>query len=1045
MCIWQKLAIWSIFFLLPSALSGQTATATLSGTIYDPAGAIVSSASILIKSSESGLVRNASTDSAGAFRLLFLPPGRYSLSVSHSGFAPALVEPLVLNVGEQSSIEVNLKVGSAQDAVTVYDDLPLLRDNGSAATVISRQFIENQPLNGRSFQSLVELAPGVTLTKTDVTTGGQFSVNGQRSNTNYFTVDGVSANFGVNGSATLYESSGGVLPAYSALGGTNNLASVDAVQEFRVETSTYAPEYGRQPGAQVAIVTRSGTNQFHGTAFNYLRNDKLDANDWFANRNRIERPALRQNDFGFVLGGPARLPSYDGRNRTFFFVSYEGLRLRQPAVTSPILVPTLTARQDATGYAANILNAFPLPNGAVSAADPNLATYVGSFSNPSTLNATSFRIDQRLGDRVTVFGRYNYAPSRVDQRAVFGTPNTVTTTDGLTRTITIGATAVISSSLNNEVRFNDSRAELSAASALDSFGGATGASTSSLLPSFTDSFASGSITIGAQPTYLEFGLNAANVQRQMNFNDTLSWTSGSHSVKFGFDWRRLAPEYFGSPFRQLMNFTSVNQVLSGTMGSAFVISANVPRIYPRYQNFSSFIQDTWRVSSSLTLTYGLRWDINPAPTEKNGAQPYTATDAENPSQIALSRPDRLYSTRYNNIAPRFGVAYRPFRSQSTVIRGGVGLFHDLGYAFTGSAYSSTIFPYGQLRVLSNIPFAQLETPPPPFSVTPPYGRLFAYSPDFNVPYSVQYNLTVEQGIGTSDRISVGYVGSQGRRLGRVTSLRSPSSLPTSFTRVDLVTSDGTADYNALQMQYERRLRKGLQTLVSYSFAKSLDLVSDESIVNLQAPAVRRDPTLDRGPSSFDVRHVFSMALSYNVPGIGNGATRTITSGWGVDGFVRGRSALPVNVVTGTDLLGLGLTNVARPNLVSGAPLYMDDSNVAGGRRINRAAFSTPDAGVQGNLGRNVLRGFGMGQVDISLRRQFRLWESGSLQFRADAFNILNHPNFSNPAGELSNTNFGTSTQMLGRGLGSAGINGGFSPLYQTGGPRSMQLALRFQF
>lgn len=274
----------------------------------------------------------------------------------------------------------------------------------------------------------------------------------------------------------------------------------------------------------------------------------------------------------------------------------------------------------------------------------------------------------------------------------------------------------------------------------------------------------------------------------------------------------------------------------------------------------------------------------------------------------------------------------------------------------------------------------------------------------------------------------------------MTSLRNPNP---NFTRIDAVGNDATSDYNSLQTQYQRRLTPGLQALVSYTFAKSLDVVSEESFQNFQAPQARLNPNQDRGPSSFDVRHAFNAAVSYSIPSpFASGFGHAIFSGFGVDAIVRGRSATPVNVLTGRDPFGLGFTTVARPDLVSGAPLYINDSALPGGRRFNPAAFdgATPlAAGRQGTLGRNVLRGFPAKQLDMSLRRQFKLTERTNIQFRADAFNLFNHPNFANPTGILTSATFGRSTQMLGTALG------GLSPLYQIGGPRSIQLALKFQF
>jgi len=281
----------------------------------------------------------------------------------------------------------------------------------------------------------------------------------------------------------------------------------------------------------------------------------------------------------------------------------------------------------------------------------------------------------------------------------------------------------------------------------------------------------------------------------------------------------------------------------------------------------------------------------------------------------------------------------------------------------------------------------------------------------------------------------------------VTSLRSSSApIGPTFTRIDLVSANGISNYNSLQLQFKRRLAQGLQALASYTFAKSLDEVSDESIIDFQAPSTKLNPRLDYGPSTFDVRHSFSTALSYTLlPPLKNALTRAALRGWGVDMLVQARSSTPVNILTGRDLFGLGFATVSRPNLVPGQPLILNNPAVAGGVQFNPAAFAVPPTGVQGNLGRNVLRGFAVGQVDLSLRRDFALHERLKLQFRADAFNLFNHPNFANPDGVMTDNTFGLATQMLRSSLGSTGITGGFNPLYQIGGPRSFQLSAKFVF
>src|SRR5258708_1048408 len=289
-------------------------------------------------------------------------------------------------------------------------------------------------MNGRSFQTLIQLTPGVVLTASNAYDSGQFSVNGQRADSNYWRVDGIRANIGVGvgGQGLLASGAAGALGSFSAQGGTNSLVSVDAMQEFRIQTSTYAPEFGRVPGGQISIVTRSGTNQFHGVAFDYFRNDVLDANDWFANGKGLPRPEERQNDFGGTFSGPIL------KDRTFFFFSYEGLRLRLPQ-TKLSTVPDVGARQTAVAGMQPILNAFPLPNGTDNPVT-GIAQFNASYSDPASLDAYSLRLDHRISKKLSIFGRYNYSPSNLAQRGIGGTAlSIVRPTDITVQTATAGA------------------------------------------------------------------------------------------------------------------------------------------------------------------------------------------------------------------------------------------------------------------------------------------------------------------------------------------------------------------------------------------------------------------------------------------------------------------------------------------------------------------------------------------------------------------------------------------------------------------------------
>jgi hypothetical protein len=1042
----MKLIAIAAWIAATSIALAQTSNATLSGIVIDQQDGAIASAAVTLTDPARGSKRQVVSSANGTFSFSQIAPSTYEIAVEQPGFRRARLTGLVVNANDQRSVRVRLDIATRDETVVVTEEAPLVRESPAVATSVDRRFIENQPLNGRSFQSLIQLAPGVVVTPASIVTQGQFSVNGQRPGANHFSVDGVSANFGLPAATSPYEGAGGSVPSFTAQGGTSSLASVDAVQEFTIQTSTYAPEYGRQPGAQVAIVTRSGTNALHGSAFNYFRNDKLDANSWFGNLNGVKRPALRQNDFGFTAGGPVLLPKiHDGRNRTFFFVSYEGLRLIQPVVLTGARVPSLAARQNATGVVKSLLEAYPLPVAAPLADAPLETPYTVGFSNPSTLNATSVRIDHALSSRFTVFGRYNNAPSESRERARFVTASFVARLPNETQTATVGSTMLFSPAFNNDVRFNFSRSLAGQIYEQDTFGGAKLLSSDLLFPSFANPEKSlYYLTIGGNDeNTISPGTFSRNIQRQINLVDTASWNRGSHAVKFGVDYRRLAPTIGGREYGKTLTVPTITQLATGIVPSGTV--TQIPGfLEPRYQNFSAFAQDAWKLTPRLTVTYGLRWELNPAPSNTPAR---TVTGIENPSSAVLApEGTRFYDTRKTNFAPRVGLAYQPFARSGTVIRAGFGTFYDLGYTLLGTALSPTLFPFARSRTVSNTPIQDpvFFAEAPPLNMNPPYPRLFAYYRDFESPRTYQYSFAVEQPLGASNSFSLSYVGAAGRKLGRVESLLPAVLRNANFTRVDAVSSQAYSDYNSLQAQFKRRMTKGLQALLSYTWAKSLDTSSDESNANFLPPATRYAASIDRGPSSFDIRHGFNSSVTYEIPALfSNRAAKAILGGFALDSIVRMRTAPPVLVVTGRDSLGLGITSVSRPDVVPGQPLYLYGDGYPGGWIFNRNAFdaTTPQAqGRQGTLGRNVMRGFGLKQFDLSARRRFRITETVGLDFRADAFNVLNTPNFGNPTGVMTSANFGRSTAIL-----STGVTGGQNPQFQIGGPRSLQLGLRLQF
>jgi hypothetical protein len=1025
-------------------LRAQSTNASITGRVTDPSKALIAGAKAAAVSSGTSFRYEAATNGSGEYYLTNLPPGTYRIEIEKTGFKKLIKPDVTLHVQDAIELNFELTLGSMSETITVEAGAPLVNtESGTVSTVIDRTFVDNLPLNGRSFQTLIMLTPGVVVTATAFDDQGQFSVNGQRADANYFTVDGVSANFGVTGYAPLVQTAGGALPALSALGGTNSLVSVDAMQEFRIQTSSFAPEFGRTPGGQISIVTRSGTNRFHGTLFEYFRNNVLDANDWFVNYDHLPKPEERQNDFGGVFGGPII------KDKTFFFFSYEGLRLRQPS-TQETVVPDSASRQQAPTGVQPYLNAYPIANGAELGA--GLAQFNAGYSNPSSLNAYSIRMDQVLSPKLSLFGRYDYSPSTLEERGPnTGSGSALSTTQSLPfslQTLTVGLTEIINTRISNDIRANYSNDRASYKYALDDFGGAVPLPDSALFPTGFSSMNSVFEFLIEGAGEFATGKYSTDEQRQINFVDNLSMTTGRHQLKFGADYRWLSPFSIPFAYLQLSLFsgmtTSPGGALSGTASLAGTFAAQGNALLS--QNFSSYGQDTWKITPRLTVTYGLRWDINPALKGKNLANdPFTVVGLNDPATMTLApRGTPLYKTTYGNLAPRIGLAYQfsGTRNWEAILRGGFGVFYDLGSGSLGGV--SSYFPYLNDTFATDVPFplSAQNAAPPALTTSPPVSVISVADPNLKLPRTYQWNAALEQSLGSSQSLSATYVGAVGRDLLRVTDLVSPNP---DFGYVNVTSNTATSNYNALQLKFERRLSHGLQALASYTWSHSIDIASTDALANyLDTPSSVANPNIDRGNSDFDIRHAFTAGVTYNLPtSESNNVTHAVLGGWSVDSFIFARTAPPVDVVSGL-VIADGIDLYPRPDVVPGAPLVLYGSQYPGGKAFNSAAFTAPPTGQQGDFGRNVLRGFGAWQADVAFQRQFRLTEKMGLRFRSEFFNLFNHPNFGPPTNSLTSPLFGQSAQTLASSL-AGGVGAGFNPLYQIGGPRSIQLALKLVF
>lgn len=1027
----------------------QSTDATISGVVVDPAGRVIPGAAIEIVNDATGVHYSSETNGAGIYSVTILPPGQYRVQVSKIGFKTLITPGIILNVQSALALNFTLPIGATSETVTVDAGASQINTtDGSVSTVIDRKFVENIPLNGRSFQSLILLTPGTVTNSpqsaSSVGNSGEFSVNGQRTESNYYTVDGVSANSGttwaVGGAGT-----SGSLPSSTALGTTQSLVSVDALQEFRIESSTYSAEYGRNPGGQFSFVTRSGTNDWHGTTFDYFRNEALDANNWY-NDNTVpvtQKTPERQNDFGGTLGGPIQVPRfYDGRNRTFFFFSYEGLRLLQPVAASINYVPTVALRQSAPSPLQQALNAFPLPRPNAPDLGVGLSEFIGSWSNPNSLDSISLRLDHSAGQRVHLFFRISDAPSNASSRGSSGqytSPSMKTSSQYLSRTYTLGATANIATNFADDFRLNLSTDKFQSISTIDGFGGAQPTNFVSLsqLQAYPNAWVEVALSLGG---YFEEITQSAGQSRQQQWNlvNAINIDRGRHALKLGIDWRQLSPSIQPTtPINEYFYFSTASIIANSV--DLGVAESTAPS-YPVYTNFSAFVQDSWRLAPRLTVSTGVRWDVNPAPGASKGLMPNTVSGLDDPASMSLApQGTALWKTSWYNLAPRVGVAYVLNNSalRETVLRGGGGVFFDSGqqtgsYGFEGAGFSA-VSPFGTLYSQpASFPVPVLAATPPIVSPpTTPYSYIYANPPHLQLPYTFQWNATLEQALGRSQSFTISYVGANGRKLLQE-SLSNVAAVNPNFGYLYIFKNGLTSSYNASQVKYQRQVARGLQALVSYTWSHSLDFGSYNSAF-----------PYERADSDQDVRNNVAAAISYELPHSGGSSWfKSLTSSWGIDGRFTARTGFPVTLDGNEDTdPNTGQFYFGGLNLVSGVPLYLygPGSIYPGGRAINPNAFALPAGTESGNAPRNFVRGFGAVQTDVAMRRTFPIRERLQAQFRVEAFNILNHPNFGVIDPNYGDPQFGEATATLSQSLGT------LSPLYQMGGPRSLQLMLKLTF
>jgi hypothetical protein len=1061
----------------------QFSAATVTGAVQDSTRAGITGANLKLINTQTGTENDSSTNQEGGFLLPGVIPGAYTLQIEHDGFATTQVNGIVLNAGVSKNLMIRMKIGPVTETVNVdASGLTLNRTDATVSTVVDRKLIATVPLNGRSLQDLVLLVPGIVTqspqaaTLTGSQTQGDFSVNGQRPESNMFFVDGVSANVssGLTAGGSRIANAGSIAGT-TALGTTQSLVSADALQEFRVLTSTYSAEYGRTPGGQFTFLTRSGTNKFHGSIYNYFRGDPLDAADWFSGlygRGTFIPPHYTQNNFGATGGGPIVLPgSHPGPPTSFVFASYEGLDLFQPSPQTynyaPNICPPSSYSCGLYEYEGGIspqvlavLNTFPPPGIQIVDASGNSTslsqTTIPGTPFPARVDSASVRVDHNFTPKVSGFFRFGYTPSHAQSNELYS----VTSSQSNTHTWTVGGAGQISATQSNEFRFGYLGSTLNAStmpqqlSADNSEDGpfppagnlnlALGVpSTLNVPPALAHIYASASAEAyvhitGVGDSDSNTNLIASSLS-QWNLRDTYSVQAGKHLFRFGLDEQHIISHLTPAPLSILADFFTPD-ALPNNSASDLVIARSTPA-NPVLNEFSLFAEDQWKATPRLNVSAGLRWDVSPAPKGQHGQDAYTVLgDANAPSTLQLApRGTSLWHTSWFNFAPRIGAAWqvKTEPGRELIVRAGAGVFFDTAVQPALSAFNGIGFT-GYAHFLNAPVPATSSQINVSTAVQAPYTnqQVFSFAPHLQLPYSWQWNIGVEQALGRNQSITVSYVAANGRRL-LEEQRRNVSALNPNFGDVSYFPSRLTSSFQSLQTEYQRSLSRGIEVLGSYTWAHSFDYGSTDPFYPLV-----------RGNSNLDVRQNLEAAASWTQQQAQHRFFRwkRLSEGWGLDGRLIARTGFPVNLLGNFSFDQVtGRPYYSGVDLIPGRPLYLHGSQYPGRRMFNggqnavNPALALPDGPSPGDAPRNLLRGFPEVQGNFGIRQTYHFWERVDMQLKIEAFNVFNHPNFGYIDPSFSDLLFGQSTKMLDQSFGNAGA------LYNQGGPRALQVSVKATF
>jgi hypothetical protein len=1157
----MKLCLWLVFILFSTAtLVGQTFRGTILGSVTDPSGAVVAGATVKVRNVGTGLERTTTTSADGSYSVPELPVGTYSVTISLTGFQTAVTNNVEVNVATERRVDAQLKTGQVTQMVEVSGgDLPQIEtQTNDLGGVLTSKSVEDLPVNGRDYTKLIFLNPGVAGSPDQITDSpgsfGEFSMNGARGRSNNYLLDGTDMNDGYRNDPAINQ--GGVFAVPSAI------LPIGAIEEMKV-LSNFQPEYGRNAGAVVNIVTKSGSNNWHGELFEYFRNDALDARNYFNFEH--QRSPFHNNQFGGSLGGPIV------KDKTFFYMNYEGQRETVGTVTLACVPDPNTIAADIllngppNPVTAAMLKFWPAPNipGATSnnsgcTGGPNGSSNA-SLITPSYNNLSSVigKIDHYFNQNNILTGRYFFGDSTQSFPLALTAsggqlPGFNTITPTRVQLVSLSYSRTMGTKVNElrygwnrfaegffpqDANFHPSSIGLCAASSTaDCAGG--GMHDSGLPITLVSVTPTGANSFFAQPGTTS-GDPRARVDTNSQFIENFSWKMGKHDLKAGFEFRRssINQQEFQKYFRGRLKFADLSSFLQGTPeGGGFgslQYSGNSTRRHTSENGYGLYLQDSFRVTPRITLNYGLRWDYYGIVKEKNNLfanflvssfDPVSDTGSGALTQVGASGLSRLYEPDYKDFSPRASIAWDVTGKGKTVVRVGAGLFYD--------AFSQDIF-------LGHLPYPAYYAPGPAYgnfgsapitsaglssdsaTITagvPVYGPsncalvecdIFAVDRHIKTPYMENYNINIQQQLTSKTTLQIGYVGSQGHRLFRFYDLNQPNQA--TITACDLGTlaacagaptihsggvprpfgtagvgaiyvfqekSTGKSNYNSLQVSYKINGWHGITSAVNYVYSKSLDNSSDleDFVVNAAQPQDSNNPQREYGPSNFNIPHRLTWVFAYELPNRG-GSMQRLKNGWGLESTVSLQSGQPFTLnYNGEDDYSGGGDFFDRPDVVGpivyhkrNPATFLDLSAFAmpctsNGALSGFASDCVPGTRHYGNLGRNALVGPTYKQWDFALYKNTGIGERLKVQFRAEFFNVLNHPNFSSPllpafiadpASNLSNGGPGfvqgqgaNSNREVGAGsyhitaTGDVGIG---NPFLGGGGPRGIQLALKFTF